>query len=67
METPERYQRDQEKLGAALRALREAPGSPARRPPGSAEMSQPKISKIENAVLLPSVDDVETLLDAVPR
>jgi transcriptional regulator with XRE-family HTH domain len=62
METPERYKRDQEKLGAALRALREDAGLTGTEAARQAEMSQPKISKIENAVLLPSVDDVETLL-----
>jgi transcriptional regulator with XRE-family HTH domain len=62
MEIPERYKRDQEKLGAALRALRETTGLTGSQAAERAGMSQPKISKIENAVLLPSVDDVETLL-----
>ena len=62
METPERYQHDQERLGAALRGLREAAGLTGKQAAGLAQMSQPKISKIETAVLLPSVDDVETLL-----
>jgi transcriptional regulator with XRE-family HTH domain len=62
METPERYQRDQEKLSGALRAMRERAGLTGTEVARRAEMSQPKISKIENAVLLPSVDDVESLL-----
>ena len=62
-EAPERYRHDQEKLGAALRALREAAGLTGTEAAQRTQMSQPKISKIETAVLLPSVDDVETLLD----
>ena len=62
VEAPERYTRDQEKLGAALRALREGAHLTGTEAAQRAGMSQPKISKIENAVLLPSVDDVETLL-----
>ncbi len=62
-EAPERYRHDQEQLGASLRALREAAGLTGTQAALQARMSQPKISKIETAVLLPSVDDVETLLD----
>jgi transcriptional regulator with XRE-family HTH domain len=61
-EAPERYRHDQEKLGAALRALREAAGLTGTEAAQRTHMSQPKISKIETAVLLPSVDDVETLV-----
>jgi transcriptional regulator with XRE-family HTH domain len=61
-ETPERYRHDHEKLGDALRALREAAGLTGTQAAERARMSQPKISKIETARLLPSVDDVETLL-----
>src|SRR5206468_1482382 len=45
-----------------LRTLREAAGLTGAQVAQRAGMSQPKISKIENAVLLASVDDVETLL-----
>ena len=45
-----------------LRVLREAAGITGAEAAKRAGMSQPKISKIENAVLLPSVDAVETLL-----
>jgi transcriptional regulator with XRE-family HTH domain len=62
METPERYQRDHEKLSAGLRELRNAAGLTGREAAKRAGMSQPKISKIENALLLPSAADVETLL-----
>ena len=62
-EAPERYRHDHEQLGASLRALREAAGLTGMQAAQQARMSQPKISKIENAVLLPSVNDVETLLD----
>lgn len=61
-EAPERYRHDQETLGAALRALRETAGLTGTEAAQRARLSQPKISKIETAVLLPSVDDVETLL-----
>lgn len=61
-EAPERYRHNQEQLGASLRALREASGLTGTQAAQRAQMSQPKISKIETAVLLPSVDDVETLL-----
>ncbi len=61
-EAPERYRHDQEHLGTSLRALREAAGLTGIQAAQRTEMSQPKISKIETAVLLPSVDDVDTLL-----
>ena len=49
-------------LGARLRALRETVSLTGTQAAERSGMSQPKISKIENAVLLPSVEDVETLL-----
>jgi transcriptional regulator with XRE-family HTH domain len=60
---PERYTTDRATLADALKHLREtrfATGSAAARALG---WSQPKISKIENGRVLPSVDDVEQLLD----
>lgn len=52
-------------LGAALRALREASGKEAKAVARSALMSPSKLSKIENANLLPSATDVERILTAV--
>ena len=49
-------------MSTVLRVLREAAGITGAEAAKRAGMSQPKISKIENAVLLPSVDAVETLL-----
>jgi transcriptional regulator with XRE-family HTH domain len=59
---PERYLTDRERLATALRDLRQSAaltGVDAARRSG---MSQPKISKLENGRLLPSVADVQTLL-----
>ncbi|MFF0218710.1 helix-turn-helix domain-containing protein [Streptomyces vinaceus] len=52
-------------LGAALRALREASGKEAKAVARSALMSPSKLSKIENANLLPSTTDVERILTAI--
>ncbi|MEV6578800.1 helix-turn-helix transcriptional regulator [Streptomyces sp. NPDC051582] len=52
-------------LGAALRALREASGKEAKTVARSALMSPSKLSKIENANLLPSTTDVERILTAI--
>ncbi|MEW2418571.1 helix-turn-helix transcriptional regulator [Streptomyces sp. NPDC046866] len=52
-------------LGSALRALREASGKEAKAVARSALMSPSKLSKIENANLLPSVMDVERILTAI--
>ncbi|WMX46901.1 helix-turn-helix domain-containing protein [Streptomyces roseicoloratus] len=52
-------------LGAALRALREASGREAKAVARSALMSPSKLSKIENAKLLPSATDVERILTAI--
>ncbi|MEU9038985.1 helix-turn-helix transcriptional regulator [Streptomyces sp. NPDC048352] len=52
-------------LGAALRALREASGKEAKAVARSALMSPSKLSKIENANLLPSARDVERILTAI--
>ncbi|MFE5771491.1 helix-turn-helix domain-containing protein [Streptomyces sp. NPDC056485] len=52
-------------LGAALRALREASGKEAKAVARSALMSPSKLSKIENANLLPSATDVERILNAI--
>jgi transcriptional regulator with XRE-family HTH domain len=59
---PERYTHARRQLGARLRTLRETASLTGTQAAERSEMSQPKISKIENAVLLPSVEDVETLL-----
>ncbi|MCM1967250.1 helix-turn-helix transcriptional regulator [Streptomyces sp. G1] len=52
-------------LGAALRALREASGKEAKAVARSALMSPSKLSKIENANLLPSATDVERILTSL--
>ncbi|MGW6573337.1 helix-turn-helix domain-containing protein [Streptomyces sp. NPDC054945] len=52
-------------LGAALRALREASGKEAKAVARSALMSPSKLSKIENANLLPGATDVERILTAI--
>ncbi|MFI5762761.1 helix-turn-helix domain-containing protein [Streptomyces sp. NPDC051563] len=52
-------------LGATLRALREASGKEAKAVARSALMSPSKLSKIENANLLPSATDVERILTAI--
>ncbi|MFF5700948.1 helix-turn-helix domain-containing protein [Streptomyces sp. NPDC012794] len=52
-------------LGATLRALREASGKEAKAVARSALMSPSKLSKIENANLLPSATDVERILTAL--
>ncbi|MDT9690227.1 helix-turn-helix transcriptional regulator [Streptomyces sp. P9(2023)] len=52
-------------LGAALRALRVASGKEAKAVARSALMSPSKLSKIENANLLPSATDVERILTAL--
>jgi transcriptional regulator with XRE-family HTH domain len=60
---PERYATDRANLAAELKRLRQehfSSGTAAARALG---WSQPKISKIENAAVLPSADDVERLLD----
>lgn len=62
MEIPERYPDERRRLGARLRALRESASLTGSQAAARAGMSQPKISKIENAVLLPSVEDVDALL-----
>ena len=67
IEIPERYTHERDRLSTVLRVLREAAGITGAEAAKRAGMSQPKISKIENAVLLPSVDAVETLLAPVPR
>ncbi|MFE3430041.1 helix-turn-helix domain-containing protein [Streptomyces sp. NPDC059171] len=52
-------------LGAALRALRQASGMEAKAVARSAVMSTPKLSKIENGHVAPSVVDVERILTAL--
>ncbi|SCE00379.1 Helix-turn-helix domain-containing protein [Streptomyces sp. AmelKG-A3] len=52
-------------LGAALRALRKASGKEAKAVSRSALMSPSKLSKIENAKLVPSATDVERILTAI--
>lgn len=60
---PERYLTDRERLATALRDLRQNAGLTGMEAARRARMSQPKISKLENGRLLPSVEDVRTLLD----
>ena len=62
VDIPERYTHARRELGARLRTLREAASLTGTQAAKRSGMSQPKISKIEHAVLLPSVEDVETLL-----
>jgi transcriptional regulator with XRE-family HTH domain len=59
---PERYLTDRERLAAALRDLRQAAGLTGVQAAERLGMSQPKISKLENGRLLPSVEDVRTIL-----
>ncbi|MGH8909338.1 MAG: helix-turn-helix domain-containing protein [Egibacteraceae bacterium] len=65
MEPAERYQREREELGSALRRLRRDAGLTGVEAAQRAGMSQSKISKIETAALLPSVDDVDVLCHAL--
>jgi transcriptional regulator with XRE-family HTH domain len=60
---PERYLTERERLAAALRDLRQAAGLTGVQAAERLGMSQPKISKLENGRLLPSVQDTRTLLD----
>jgi transcriptional regulator with XRE-family HTH domain len=60
---PERYLTDRERLATALRDLRQSAGLTGVGAARRAGMSQPKISKLENGRLMPSVEDVQTLLD----
>jgi transcriptional regulator with XRE-family HTH domain len=62
VDIPERYTHARRELGGRLRTLRETASLTGTQTAERSGMSQPKISKIENAVLLPSVEDVETLL-----
>ncbi len=59
---PERYLTDRERLATALRDLRQRAGLTGVEAARRAGMSQPKISKLENGHLLPSVKDVQALL-----
>jgi transcriptional regulator with XRE-family HTH domain len=59
----EHYLADRERLASALRELRHARELTGQQAAHAAGMSQPKISKLENGRLLPSVEDVATLLD----
>lgn len=59
---PERHTHARRQLGTRLRTLRETASLTGTQAAKRSGMSQPKISKIENAVLLPSVEDVRTLL-----
>src|ERR1700690_2679247 len=59
---PERYLTDRELLAAALRDLRQAAGLTGVQAAERLGMSQPKISKLENGRLLPSVRDTHAML-----
>ncbi len=65
MEPAERYQREREELGSALRRLRKDADLTGVEAAKRAGMSQSKVSKIETANLLPSVDDVDQLCRAL--
>ncbi|MFG2829224.1 helix-turn-helix domain-containing protein [Streptomyces sp. NPDC048434] len=56
---------NRERLGAALRALRQASGKEAKAVARSAVMSASKLSKIETGKAAPSVVDVEQILTAI--
>lgn len=59
---PERYVVDRERLAAGLRGLRQDAGLTGVEAARQAGMSQPKISKLETGRLLPSLDDLQSLL-----
>lgn len=63
MDSIEKYTSQRRRLADSLRQLRLSAGLTGIDVAQRTRMSQSKISKIENDVLLPSVDDVETLLD----
>ncbi|MGH8903006.1 MAG: helix-turn-helix domain-containing protein [Egibacteraceae bacterium] len=65
MEPTERSQHEREDLGSALRRLRKDAGLTGVEAAKRAGMSQSKVSKIETANLLPSVDDVDQLCRAL--
>lgn len=65
MEPAERYRREREELGGALRRLRKDAGLTGVEAAKRAGMSQSKVSKIETANLLPSADDVDQLSRAL--
>jgi transcriptional regulator with XRE-family HTH domain len=62
MTAPERSRLARERLSRGLRQLRVAAGLTGTAAARAAGMSQSKISKIENGMLLPSVADVERLV-----
>jgi transcriptional regulator with XRE-family HTH domain len=59
---PEHYVTDRERLATSLHDLRQSAGMTGVEAARRARMSQPKISKLETGRLLPSVQDVRTLL-----
>lgn len=65
MEPAERYQREREELGHVLRRLCKGAGLTGIEAAKRAGMSQSKVSKIETASLLPSVEDVDQLCRAL--
>jgi transcriptional regulator with XRE-family HTH domain len=62
---PQRAGEDRKRLASALRDLREASGLSGDRLARRCNMSQSKISRIENGKTLPSVVDVERILTAL--
>lgn len=62
---PEQAGQDRITLASALRTLRKASGLPGERLAARCGMSQSKISRIENGRILPSVIDVQQLLNAL--
>ncbi|MEU8136141.1 Scr1 family TA system antitoxin-like transcriptional regulator [Streptodolium elevatio] len=63
MDNPERYLTDRERLAQLLKDLRSGAGMTGAQAAAAAGMSQAKISKWENAHLLPSPPDSATILD----
>ncbi|MFI0354006.1 helix-turn-helix domain-containing protein [Actinomadura sp. 9N407] len=62
---PEKLGRHQDDLATTLRTLRKQAGYTGQRLASQCAMSQSKISKIETGKLLPTVVDVERILEAV--
>ncbi|MFD0900073.1 helix-turn-helix domain-containing protein [Actinomadura sediminis] len=60
-EAPERYRRERDQLARALRRLRLDSGLTGTNAARQADMSQPKISRIENGTTVPTIEDIETL------
>lgn len=60
-EAPERYRRERDRLARTLRQLRQDTGLTGTDAAHRTDMSQPKISRIENGTTVPTAEDVESL------